>query len=446
MEKNLIEFSYEGVNTIIQCKVDEKLKDIFKNFKFKVNDENKILIYMYNGINIQNEELTFNEIANSEDKKRNKMNILVIESEGQAPITQDCIIKSNNIICPECKEDIKFKIDDYVINLFECKNKHDIDNIFLNEFNSTQNVNISKIICQNCGKYNKGNVHNNIFYKCNNCKKDLCPICYSSHDKNHNVINYDDKNYICEQHNKAYIAYCEDCKENICLYCEKNHNDHNINAYGKLIPDDNNMNNILRQLEEKKNKLINDINDMIIKLNKVKDNFELYYNINKNIINNFNNEKINYEILYNINNINNNDIIKDINNIINEKNIQNKFNKLINIFDQMTNHNRITIIYNINKNDNIKIFGKEFIKNNINNCKMIINNKEEQISESFNAYNYKKVKIIIKLKGIKNITNMSYMFSNCPNLLSLPDISKWNTTNVDNMCYMFYYKMGYLTC
>ena len=34
---------------------------------------------MYNGIIIQNEELTFNEIANSEDKKRNKMNILVVE-------------------------------------------------------------------------------------------------------------------------------------------------------------------------------------------------------------------------------------------------------------------------------------------------------------------------------------------------------------------------------
>ena len=87
MEQSQIELSYDGVNTTIQCRANEKLKDIFKNFKFKVNDENKILIYMYNGINIQNEELTFNEIANSEDKKRNKMNILVIESEGQAPIT-----------------------------------------------------------------------------------------------------------------------------------------------------------------------------------------------------------------------------------------------------------------------------------------------------------------------------------------------------------------------
>ena len=341
MSQNQIEFSFNGKNTIIQCTKEEKLKDIYKNFKSKTNLEKEILIYIYNGITLQNEELTFNEIANSEDKKRNKMNILVIEGEAPVSPINEIIIKSNNIICPECQEDIKCKIEDYQINLFECKNRHDIDNIFLDKFNLIQNINISKIICQNCGKYNKGNVHKNIFYKCNSCKINLCPICYSSHDKNHNVINYDDKNYICDQDNKVYMGYCEDCKENICIYCEQNHNKHNINSYGKLIPDENKMENILKQLEEIKIKLNNDINNIIEKLNKVKDNYEHYYNINKNIINNFNKEKINYEILYNINNINNNDIIKDINNIINDKSIENKFNKLINIYNKMYNINKI---------------------------------------------------------------------------------------------------------
>ena len=32
---------------------------------------------------------------------------------------------------------------------------------------------------------------------------------------------------------------------------------------------------------------------------------------------------------------------------------------------------------------------------------------------------------------------MSYMFSNCESLSSLPDISKWNTSNVGGMSYMF---------
>ena len=133
MDNIEIEFSYDGTNTIIQNKKDEKLKDIYKSFKFKTKTESKSLIYMYNGITIQNDELTFNEIANSADKNRNKMSILVVEAENSInPISSQNqnIRQSKNIICPECKEDIKFNIDDYVINLFECKNKHDIDNNF----------------------------------------------------------------------------------------------------------------------------------------------------------------------------------------------------------------------------------------------------------------------------------------------------------------------------
>ena len=32
---------------------------------------------------------------------------------------------------------------------------------------------------------------------------------------------------------------------------------------------------------------------------------------------------------------------------------------------------------------------------------------------------------------------MSYMFYGCNSLSSLPDLSKWNTSNVTNMNYMF---------
>ena len=64
-----------------------------------------------------NEELTFKETANSEDKKRNKMNVLVYEyeffindqKEKEVPDKTD-FIKSKNIICPECKENIKMDI------------------------------------------------------------------------------------------------------------------------------------------------------------------------------------------------------------------------------------------------------------------------------------------------------------------------------------------------
>ena len=105
----------------------------------------------------------------------------------------------------------------------------------------------------------------------------------------------------------------------------------------------------------------------------------------------------------------------------------------------------IIIIYDINKADEeyeqneryINIFGAEFVKNNKNICIMKINDKEYEISENYNITNYNNNELEIKLKGIHNITNMSYMFNKCKSLSLLPNISKWNTNNVTDMSYMF---------
>ena len=97
-----VEFIYYGVNTIIQCHDNEKMKDICKKFKEKVQiDNNKQILYSYNANIGINEELTFNEIANSADKKRNKMSIVVFENEEQIGQKENDIILSKNIICPE---------------------------------------------------------------------------------------------------------------------------------------------------------------------------------------------------------------------------------------------------------------------------------------------------------------------------------------------------------
>ena len=84
----------------------------------------------------------------------------------------------------------------------------------------------------------------------------------------------------------------------------------------------------------------------------------------------------------------------------------------------------INIIYKIEiVEDNIKIFGNEFVENNKNKCKMIIDNKEYEIQEYFDIESNNNNILNLKLKGINNITNMSYMFYGCKSLLSLPDIS-----------------------
>ena len=199
------------------------------------------------------------------------------------------------------------------------------------------------------------------------------------------------------------------------MLCGTEHKGHKTIHYGDLLPDEKKMNDSLKQLEEKKNQLNNEIDEIIRKLNKVKENLEYYYNIYKNLINNFNKEKINYEILYNINNFNHNDIINDVNNIINTNNFENKFKEIMNIYNKMNITNSISMIYKINKikDNNIKLFGETFVKNNFNNLKMIIDGKEYKLSEKFKIKNYSSDKIIVKLKGVKNVTNMSYMFESC---------------------------------
>ena len=80
----------------IECTKDQKLKDIYSKFKNKVNAEDKLLYYIYNGSNIRNDELTFDEIANAEDKRRNKMNILVNESVKDANVEEIYDVLSEN--------------------------------------------------------------------------------------------------------------------------------------------------------------------------------------------------------------------------------------------------------------------------------------------------------------------------------------------------------------
>ena len=95
------------------------------------------------------------------------------------------------------------------------------------------------------------------------------------------------------------------------------------------------------------------------------------------------------------------------------------------------------IIYKIEGKEKIKLFGENFIKNNKNNCKIIVKNKELNIVEYLNVNKEDKI-LKIKLKEIKLITDMSEMFCYCESLISLPDISNLNTNNVTNMSYMFF--------
>ena len=168
---------------------------------------------------------------------------------------------------------------------------------------------------------------------------------------------------------------------------------------------------------------------------------------------------------------------------------------------------KYTMLYEINaKNDNnVRILGEEFVKNNKNKGIIIYKNKRHPLQESFpfedindnyveikmilnkNCYNksfmfkdcsslleikfnnciYNKDDIIINV--IDSSSNLNYseniqtnddlnqnsewntkisaingIFSNCSSLLAIPDISNWDTSNAIDMSKMFYNCRGLL--
>ena len=59
------------------------------------------------------------------------------------------------------------------------------------------------------------------------------------------------------------------------------------------------------------------------------------------------------------------------------------------------------------------------------------------------SYMFKGCSSLLSLPDISKwntnkVTSMSMMFLECTSLSSLPDISKWNINNVEDMSYMFY--------
>ena len=147
-----VEFQYKNNSTIIQCNEEENMSDICKKFISKAQIDKNNIYFSYNGKagSEFNEKLTYSQMINSYDKERKLMNILVFNIDEKEE--NKSIIKSKNIICPKCGENIKMKIKDYKISLFECKNGHKIDNLSFDEFEKTQNIDLSKIICNICKK------------------------------------------------------------------------------------------------------------------------------------------------------------------------------------------------------------------------------------------------------------------------------------------------------
>ena len=402
---------------------------------------------------------------------------------------------SRDIICTECGEICLIKFEDYKIKLYDCKNNHK-EYIYLNDYNETQKIDETKVICKLCKK-KKSESYNNKFFICGVCNIYCCPLCSSIHSKEHKLIDYDNKNFLCHKHNEQFISYCETCKYNLCLQCELEHNNsHKIISYKSIYPNLNNIKNKLKEIENVINEFNDDINKIIDILMKIKNNINKYYEINYKILNNFEIDKRNYQILKNINNIDLdihcNIIIENLKSIVKEKNDISKFNKIYELYSNIINNNfsnnnlnKIKIIKNIDnnlsdkstiineKNNNNLIYNRneiKFLNENIiedsyarlafdntfcvfNSCNDILYLVFANYYKSIIFYNLLDKKIIkeIKCAHEEHISNFRYLFDNISKndfVLSVSsknrNVKLWNINSDICLFNIYAYKNGFL--
>ena len=123
-----LEFIFNGESIKVSCNFNDKMEDIFKKFIIKAQIEDKSVYYLYNGSKID-EKLELRDII--KNKNINEVKILANLIDELENKKNNLIIESKYIICPECKENIRIKIENYKIKLYDCKNKHEFNDILL---------------------------------------------------------------------------------------------------------------------------------------------------------------------------------------------------------------------------------------------------------------------------------------------------------------------------
>ena len=304
-------FTYNTLPTVIPCKKNECMKDICQRFANKVRIELSTVYFLYRGQTLDINQ-TLNNILNECDKNSNRINILVYSSENKN--LNNILENSKEIICSKCGNICFFKFNGYKINISRCKNNHNVNGISLKEFQNFQKIDSSKIICNDCKNNNKRTTYN--FYKCLTCKKDLCPLCMNKTHKEHDNIEYDKLNYICNLHNEPFSSFCNKCNLNLCMFCESEHKDkENIIYYRDILPKKDVMKNQIEELKNIINKFKEKIQEIKNILDMINTNLEIYFNINDCLIKNFEKKNRNFQLLNNMSEIINNNIniLKELN-------------------------------------------------------------------------------------------------------------------------------------
>ena len=396
----LVTFIYKGGSKSFEENMTSKMEEIFRKFSINTKVSLESIIFLYHGDKIKEDSELKALIS---DINQNEIKILVQENNNNEQNENSDKILSKYPICPECGGIIRIDIKDYKINLFECDKGHELKGLTFQQYVKVQKLDETKIVCDNCKNINKAQTHENKFYKCFSCQMNLCPICKFHHDKSHEIISYDEKDFNCRIHNESYNNYCNKCGINICLVCEVKHDNHDKISLAKFLPDENDLGNYYKELEDKIDKFNKIINEIISRMNEVVKIINIYFKIVSNHIDNFQPKKRNYQILQNINDFQKNKIIlNDITEIINENDIKNKIDYIFRIYNKIKDkkENFENSIENKNAINNKYRHIKNQEKQNI--IKQLNENMEQKYLEEKSKFDELNKKCELLFKKYKN--------------------------------------------
>ena len=138
-----IDFNLNQSHIVIQANLTDRFRDVINRYFQKSLFNPNSVTFITNG-KVVNPSVSIRKHMSTLDLSEKKLNVLVnmLESN-EAP--KEIITKSEQIICPQCKEPCRIAFEDYKIKLYECANKHEIKDIKISDFIDTQMVNESKI-------------------------------------------------------------------------------------------------------------------------------------------------------------------------------------------------------------------------------------------------------------------------------------------------------------
>jgi hypothetical protein len=307
--------------------------------------------------------------------------------------------------CPICYQipflSSNFNDQNLIINM-KCINNHENKD----EISNIQN----KIFkCNKCGE-----TKNKEFYYCGNCTKILCNKCCDSHkNEAHKIIELNNVDFICSEHNNNFVGYCQKHNINYCKDCQ-HFKENNSNVFKELS--DKEISNFI-EINNKNESLLLDFDKHFQTLKKYFEDVQRIYNLFKNnienkikfykeIINLYNKNKkhkINYQMIKNLydNQFNINPLILEGSKIIN--NMIDNFNKINKIFylndNKSLNINKITFENKSNNNE------KNMKKSNIMNLNENEAEKNDVIRRKKKSLTFKRSKILLNELYINSINS-----------------------------------------